>query len=84
MSMPPNKRTSDNGAVAIWFRVGRLRRAVPECERWAAKKTMRRNVIITLFMGIWLSVAGQAVAFQSDYISVKAEGNGPDRMLVDN
>jgi len=45
---------------------------------------MRRNVIITLFIGIWLSVVGQAVAFQSDYISVKAEGNGPDRMLVDN
>jgi len=45
---------------------------------------MRRNVTITLFIGIWLSVVGQAVAFQSDYISVKAEGNGPDLMLVNN
>jgi hypothetical protein len=26
-----NERTSDNRAVALWFRIQRLRRAVPEC-----------------------------------------------------
>jgi hypothetical protein len=79
-----NERTSGNGAVALWFHIRCLRRAVPECERSAAKNTMRRNVIITWFIGIWLAVVGQAVAFQSDYISVKAEENGPDLMLVNN
>jgi hypothetical protein len=29
----PNHRTSGNGAVALWFHIGRLSRAVPECER---------------------------------------------------
>ena len=43
---------------------------------------MRRNVVITWLIGIWLSVVGQAVAFQSDYISVKVEGNGPDLILI--
>jgi pimeloyl-ACP methyl ester carboxylesterase len=48
----------------------------------AGKKTMRRNVITTLLIGIWLSFAGQAVAYKSDYISVKAEGNGSDLILI--
>ena len=43
---------------------------------------MRRNVITTLLIGTWLSVVGQAVAFQSDYLSVKVEGNGPDLLLI--
>jgi hypothetical protein len=29
-----NERTSGNGAVALWFHIDRLSRAVPECERW--------------------------------------------------
>jgi pimeloyl-ACP methyl ester carboxylesterase len=49
--------------------------------RWA-NKTMRRSVITTLLIGIWLSATGQAVAFESEYISVKADGNGPDLILV--
>jgi hypothetical protein len=31
--MAANKRTSGNGAAAVSFHTGRLRRAVPECER---------------------------------------------------
>jgi hypothetical protein len=30
-----NKRTSGNGAIALWFHVQRLRLAVPECKRSA-------------------------------------------------
>jgi len=29
----PNKRTSGNGAITLWFSIHRLSRAVPECER---------------------------------------------------
>jgi pimeloyl-ACP methyl ester carboxylesterase len=43
---------------------------------------MRSNATTTLFIGIWLSLVSQAVAFQSDYISVKAEGNGPDLIMI--
>lgn len=44
---------------------------------------MRRNLVIALLIGIWFSVAGhQASAFESDYISVKAEGKGSDVILV--
>ena len=32
--LKPNKRTSGNGAVALWLHVQRLGRAVPECECW--------------------------------------------------
>jgi pimeloyl-ACP methyl ester carboxylesterase len=46
------------------------------------KKTMRRKAITTLLIGIWLSLVGPAVAFQSDCISVKTEGNGPDLILI--
>jgi hypothetical protein len=31
--MKSNKRASGTGAMALWFRVERLGRAVPECER---------------------------------------------------
>jgi hypothetical protein len=30
----PNERASGNGALALWFHVQALGRAVPECERW--------------------------------------------------
>jgi len=35
MMPEPNKRTSGNGVVALWFHAQRLSRAVPECERSA-------------------------------------------------
>jgi pimeloyl-ACP methyl ester carboxylesterase len=48
----------------------------------SAKKPMKRNVFTPLLVGIWISIAGLATAFESDYISVRAEGNGPDIILV--
>jgi hypothetical protein len=32
-----NECTLGNGAVALWFHIPRLRRAVPECERYAGE-----------------------------------------------
>ena len=43
---------------------------------------MRANLAITLAMAIWISIAVPATAFESDCISVKAEGNGPDLILI--
>jgi hypothetical protein len=40
----PNKRTLGNGAVALAFRVGRLSRAAPECERYSY--AYERSVLI--------------------------------------
>jgi hypothetical protein len=37
--LPPNKRTSGNGAMRVLSQTGRLGRAVPECERWAEAET---------------------------------------------
>jgi len=43
---------------------------------------MRRNTITTIIFGIGLSIVSQAVAFQSDYISVEEKGNGPNVILI--
>ena len=42
--MSANKRTSGNAAVALWFHVQRLSRAVPECEHSA--KVMRIYLVL--------------------------------------
>jgi pimeloyl-ACP methyl ester carboxylesterase len=35
-----------------------------------------------MLLAIWLLIAGPATAFESDYLSVKVEGNGPDVILI--
>lgn len=35
-----------------------------------------------ILLAIWLLLAGRAAAFESDYLSVKAEGSGPDLILI--
>lgn len=43
---------------------------------------MKKAPVLILLIGIWLSLATDSVAFESDYISVKAEGDGPDVVLI--
>jgi hypothetical protein len=53
-----NERTSGNGAVALWFHIARLSRAVPECERLPVKTTEEQHRR-TLRMSLALSASGR-------------------------
>src|SRR5437879_13559767 len=44
----PNERISGNGAVTLWFHVQLLRRAVPECEHWSARRMIKLTIFVLL------------------------------------
>jgi len=43
---------------------------------------MKRNVITKIIFGIWFSLCSPMFAFESEFLSVKAEGNGSDLILI--
>lgn len=43
---------------------------------------MKRNVITKFILGVWLSLASPTFSFESEFLSVKTEGKGPDLVFI--
>ena len=56
----PNERTSGNGPIALGLHFRRLRRAVPECERWMRTTVMKATLLARSILAAAIVLALQS------------------------
>jgi hypothetical protein len=76
--MTANERTSGNGAAAFWFHIGRVSRAVPECERSAMRPCSIYLVCSFLLVSLGLAGCSSVPRLAADVTTI------PDGTYVPN